>query len=156
MKYRTGLILILMLLPLLAQAIVPRQFDDAQIQARYENLLEGLRCLVCQNESLAESNADLAEDLRGEVYKLMREGSSDDEIRAYLTTRYGDFVLYRPPVRRSTYALWFGPLLILLFALAGVLLFIRRRRQLPPAAPLNEAERERLARLLEHSADSKE
>lgn len=155
MKYRISLILILML-PLLAQAIVPRQFDDAQTQARYENLLEGLRCLVCQNESLAESNADLAEDLRGEVYKLMREGRSDDEIRAYLTARYGDFVLYRPPIKRSTYALWFGPLLILLFALAGVLWFIRRRRQLPPAAPLDAAERERLARLLERSSDSRE
>ncbi len=155
MKYRISLILILML-PLLAQAIVPRQFDDAQTQARYENLLEGLRCLVCQNESLAESNADLAEDLRAEVYKLMREGRSDDEIRAYLTARYGDFVLYRPPVRRSTYALWFGPLLILLFALIGVLWFIRRRRQLSPATPLSEAERKRLARLLKRSPESRE
>lgn len=155
MKYRISLILILML-PLLAQAIVPRPFDDAQTQARYENLLEGLRCLVCQNESLAESNADLAEDLRAEVYKLMREGRSDDEIRAYLTARYGDFVLYRPPIKRTTYALWFGPLLILLSALAGVLLFIRRRRQLPSATPLSEAERERLARLLERSPESRE
>jgi len=155
MKYRISLILILML-PLLAQAIVPRQFDDAQTQARYENLLEGLRCLVCQNESLAESNADLAEDLRAEVYKLIREGRSDDEIRAYLTARYGDFVLYRPPIKRSTYALWFGPLLILLLALAGVLLFIWRRRQLPPAMPLSETERERLARLLERSPESRE
>src|ERR1051326_3566126 len=81
--------------------------EDPQIAARMRNLTEQLRCLVCQNETLADSRADLAEDLRKQIRKQMKQGKSDQEIIAFLTERYGDFVLYKPPVKSTTYLLWF-------------------------------------------------
>jgi cytochrome c-type biogenesis protein CcmH len=113
-------------------------------QAHYYDLLNELRCLVCQNESLYESRAELAEDLRREVRKMLVEGRSDEAILDFMTKRYGDFVLYRPRMRPATYALWFGPWLLLL---VGVIVVIRLgRRRADRSASLSEEERRRLNR----------
>jgi cytochrome c-type biogenesis protein CcmH len=120
---------------------------STQAQARWNQIASELRCLVCQNESLASSNAELAVDLRREVRSLIEQGQSDADIRAFLVSRYGDFVLYRPEVKPVTWLLWFGPFALLLLAL-GVALSLMRRR--PPAQPpLTEDEREGVRRLLE-------
>jgi cytochrome c-type biogenesis protein CcmH len=100
---------------------------DEVLEARLKLLETQLRCLVCQNQTLAESNAPLAEDLRREVRELAVAGKSDDDIRAYLVARYGDFVLYKPPVKSTTYALWFGPFVLLAVGF-GVWLVVLRRR----------------------------
>ncbi|MGO4700317.1 cytochrome c-type biogenesis protein CcmH [Dyella sp. 2RAB6] len=118
-----------------AQAIDPLPFKDHAEETRFQHLTRELRCLVCQNENLADSNADLARDLRHQVFELMRQGKSDGEIKQYLVDRYSDFVLYDPPVQGSTLLLWFGPLAILLAGAAVVVVTIRRRsRTQAPAA----------------------
>ena len=118
-----------------AQAIDPLPFKDHAEEIRFQQLTRELRCLVCQNENLADSNADLARDLRHQVFELMRQGKSDAQIKQYLVDRYSDFVLYDPPVRGSTLLLWFGPLAILLAGAAVVAVTVRRRsRAQAPAA----------------------
>lgn len=104
-----------------------QRFTDAAEQARYERLVRDLRCLVCRSESIADSNAPLAADLRREVEELMRSGKSDDEIRAFMTARYGDFVLMRPPVAPRTWLLWAAPALFVAAGLGIVLVTVRRR-----------------------------
>lgn len=106
-------------------------FDDPQLQARYEALGKELRCLVCQNQSIADSNAGLAKDLRRELRELIEAGKTDDEILKFMTDRYGDFVLYRPPVVPRTWLLWAAPALLLVIGLAIVVAVVRRRSQLP-------------------------
>ena len=110
------------------------QPGDPALDARLKHLETELRCLVCQNQTLADSNAPLAEDLRREVRTLANSGKSDDEIRAYLVARYGDFVLYLPPVKGTTWLLWAGPFGLLAAGLAVWLLVLRRRRD-PVDAP---------------------
>ncbi len=117
--------------------ITQLQFDSPQQEQRYKSLIRELRCLVCQNQDLADSDADLAKDLRREVYEMMRAGKSNDEIKAFLVARYGDFVLYRPPVQANTLLLWIGPGLFLVVGLLGAWLFFRRHR-LPPGADDDE------------------
>ena len=114
--------------PVFAQASdpTPLQFNDAAEEARFHKLTAELRCVMCQNQSLADSNAQIAHDLRREVLQLMHEGRSDDEIKRYLVDRYGEFVLYRPQVEGRTWLLWFGPALLLL---AGVLVLARILKQ---------------------------
>jgi cytochrome c-type biogenesis protein CcmH len=104
-----------------------QRFDDPAQQARYERLIRDLRCLVCRSESIADSNAPLAADLRREVDSLIREGKSDAEIHTFMTERYGDFVLLRPPVTPRTWLLWAAPGLFLVGGLAVVLVVVRRR-----------------------------
>jgi cytochrome c-type biogenesis protein CcmH len=116
----------------LAQAIDPLPFKDHAEEVRFQSLTRELRCLVCQNENLADSNADLARDLRHEVFDLMQQGKSDDQIRQYLVDRYSDFVLYDPPVQTSTLLLWFGPLAILLAGAVVVVVTVRRRGRVTP------------------------
>jgi cytochrome c-type biogenesis protein CcmH len=110
----------------------------AQTQAindRYDTLAHELRCLVCQNQSLAESDADLAKDLKKEVRSLITQGKSDDEIKAYLKTRYGDFILYKPPMQANTWVLWLGPFAALgVGAIVGII-FLRKRTSAPPNSP---------------------
>ena len=118
-----------------------------QTQARWDHIAAELRCLVCQNESLASSNAELAVDLRREVRHLIEQGRSDADIRTFLVSRYGDFVLYKPEVKPVTWLLWFGPFALLLVAL-GVALRLMRRAPAAPV-PLTERERERVRQLLE-------
>ncbi len=116
-------------------AIDPLPFADGAEEARFKQLSEELRCLVCQNQNLADSDASLARDLRAEVFELMRSGKSDDEIKQFLVARYGDFVLYRPPVKPLTWVLWFGPAVLALGAVIVVIRIARRRaRQLPADA----------------------
>jgi cytochrome c-type biogenesis protein CcmH len=125
------LILLLCLLPTFSYAGEAKDLAaDPVLEKRMIGLAENLRCLVCQNESLASSHAELAEDLRREVREQMAQGKNDQEIIDYLVARYGDFVLYKPPVKSYTALLWFGPFALLLIAV-GVLVFqVRKRRQL--------------------------
>jgi len=137
-----------LLLGLQVQAAEIRQFDDPAKQQRYENLIKELRCLVCQNQSLADSDADLAQDLRDEVYAIIQSGKDEREAITFLTDRYGDFVRYRPPLKASTALLWAGPFVLL----AGGGLFLwrqaqRRSAQNEAAAALTPEERARLQQL---------
>ena len=93
-----------------------------------------LRCLVCQNQTVADSHSGLAEDLREQVRDMLRRGETDAQILAFMTARYGDFVLYRPPVKSTTWLLWAGPAVLMVGALAGLAWVLRRRSQLPPEA----------------------
>lgn len=102
-------------------------FQDPVMQARYEKLIHEFRCLVCQDETIADSNADLAASFRAQVHKLIAAGKSDAEIRTYMVERYGDFILYKPPVQISTWLLWFGPFLFLLIAAAVAIVVIHKR-----------------------------
>lgn len=112
-----------------------QRFESATQQARYERLIRDLRCLVCRSESIADSNAMLAADLRREVESLIREGRSDQEIYAFMTERYGDFVLLRPPVAPRTWLLWAAPALFLAGGLAVVVVVVRRRARAARADP---------------------
>jgi cytochrome c-type biogenesis protein CcmH len=140
-------------LPLTALAVEPDEvLDDPALEARARELSKELRCLVCQNQSIDDSNAELAKDLRVIVRERLVAGDSDQAVIGYLTERYGDFVLLNPPMKPTTYALWYGPAAILAMAAAGVAVFtVRRRRDRAAveAVPLSEEERRRLASLLE-------
>ncbi len=122
---------------------------DPVLEERVMNLSRELRCLVCQNETLADSRADLAVDLRNQIREQMKAGKSDQEIVAYLTARYGDFVLYRPPVRPTTYLLWFGPFILLLGGLLLLFRYVKQRRELIVEQPLSADEHARAAELLQ-------
>jgi cytochrome c-type biogenesis protein CcmH len=147
--------LLVALLPVLqpvhATVFETRDFASAEQRARYKDLVKELRCLVCQNQSLADSNAELAADLREQVHTMIREGKSDAQIIDFMVARYGDFVLYRPPLKGSTVLLWIGPFIVGLVALASLLWIVRRRRQSQSAVQLNEAERQRLTNLVHRS-----
>ena len=121
--------------------------QDPALEQRVMALSNELRCLVCQNQTIADSNAPLAEDLRNQVREKMRLGASDSEILDFMVARYGDFVLYRPPFKAATFLLWFGPLLLLA---AGLLVLLRRllRRQPAQDVAMTAAERKRVADLL--------
>jgi cytochrome c-type biogenesis protein CcmH len=121
---------------------------DAIAASRAVKLSEKLRCLVCQNQSIAESNAELAQDLRRQIHEQIAAGKSDDEIVDYMVVRYGDFVLYQPPVKATTVLLWAGPALLLLGGFVVLVRVLRTRRSAPEDAPLSADERERAARLL--------
>ncbi len=114
-----------LVLPIQA-AIEVMPFSNPAQEQLYQQLTQELRCLVCQNETLAASNAALARDLRQQIYKMIKQGQSHDQIEAYMTQRYGDFVLYRPPLKLRTVLLWFGPVLLLI---VGVIVFFRSLKQ---------------------------
>ncbi|HRD71566.1 MAG TPA: cytochrome c-type biogenesis protein CcmH [Aquimonas sp.] len=118
-----------------AFAIDPLPFKDAAEEDRFRALTSELRCVMCQNQSLADSNAMIAGDLRKEVFALMQEGKTDAEIKAFLTERYTDFVLYDPPLQSKTWLLWFGPLAILLAGVIVVIMIVRRRAAGPDQTP---------------------
>jgi cytochrome c-type biogenesis protein CcmH len=122
--------------------------QDPAIEARMMALAQELRCLVCQNQTLADSQAELAADLRQEIRELMQKGQSDEQIKRYLVARYGDFVLYRPPLKPTTWLLWFGPALLLLGGLTALYAVLLRRRRLAPAEPLNPDQEKRALALL--------
>ncbi len=124
------------------------EFDTPAERERYTTLIHQLRCLVCQGQSIAESNADLAKDLRGKVHELIQAGEEDEAIVDYMTDRYGDFVLYRPPVDARTWLLWFGPFALIVTAAAAMVVAVRRHRARGKPAGLTEAEHERAKRLL--------
>lgn len=122
--------------------------EDPVIEQRLVKMAEDLRCLVCQNESLAGSHAELAQDLRREIREQMKAGKSDEEVIAYLTERYGDFVLYRPPLKPVTYLLWFGPLLFLAIGATIWYLTLKKRRAIK-ALPVDEQQLAAAAQLLD-------
>jgi cytochrome c-type biogenesis protein CcmH len=122
--------------------------EDPEVEKRLTKLSEELRCLVCQNETLAESRADLAEDLRREIRTQIKAGKSDKEIIDFLTQRYGEYVLYRPVVSPKTYLLWFGPFVLLLAGLTFLFRYVKNRRELIAEVPLTDEERKRVAELL--------
>jgi len=137
---RSGLIVLLALLlsftsflfatPASAQVgtdVTPPQFTDTAEERRFHALVSELRCVMCQNQSLADSNAQIAHDLRREVLVLMRQGKSDDEVKQFLVARYGEFVLYQPQVRTKTWLLWFGPALLLLIGAVVIARIVRNR-----------------------------
>ena len=111
----------------LAQAIEPLPFKDHAEEVRYQHLTAQLRCPMCQNETLADSNAPIARDLRNQIFQLMQHGQTDAQIKQYLVDRYSDFVLYDPPLKPGTVLLWFGPALILLAGAIVVIVTIRKR-----------------------------
>lgn len=121
---------------------------DPVLEERVMKLAKELRCLVCQNETLADSRADLAEDLRGQIREQMKAGKSDKEIVAYLTVRYGKFILYNPPIDPTTYLLWFGPFVLLLAGLFFLFRYVKQRRELIVERPLSADERLRAESLL--------
>lgn len=139
-----------------AAAVEPDEIlDDPVLEARARALSQVIRCLVCQNEPIDSSNADLARDLRLLVRERLVAGDSDDDVKAFLVARYGDYVLLDPPMKLTTYALWFGPALMLLLGGFGVFLFFSGARRAPAAAvPLSAEERSRLDRLLDADAES--
>jgi cytochrome c-type biogenesis protein CcmH len=148
---RGGAILLALLLAIVAaipaHAIEPQeQLADPVLEARARTLGQELRCLVCQNQSIDDSNADLARDLRTIVRERLKAGDSNDQVLSFITARYGDYVLLKPPLRVGTLALWFGPVALLLVAAA--FLILRRRRRAEPQ-PLSPEEDRLLARLLE-------
>jgi cytochrome c-type biogenesis protein CcmH len=127
---------------------------DPVVEKRMIALARNLRCLVCQNESLAASQADLAKDLREEVREMIKKGMTDKQIKDYLVARYGDFVLYDPPMKRSTVLLWYGPFALLLIG-AGVLFYqLRKRRRVIPEAALTAEAHQRAAALLNEQEDN--
>jgi cytochrome c-type biogenesis protein CcmH len=129
------------------------EFETSEQEARFVSLSTELRCLVCQNQSLADSNAGLAQDLREEVYKLLKQGQTDQQIIDFLVSRYGDFVLYDPPLKLSTLLLWFGPLLILI--IVGIFVFSMIKKQTTEAVTeLSEQQRNKLEQLLSIQPDS--
>ena len=131
-----------------AKEAAPAAADPA-LEQKVMTLAAELRCLVCQNQTIADSSAPLAEDLRNQVREKMRQGASDSQIIDFMVARYGDFVLYRPPVKATTLLLWFGPLLLVV---TGLLVLLRRIRRRPPPEPeLSAAERERARKLLAES-----
>jgi cytochrome c-type biogenesis protein CcmH len=122
--------------------------QDPELERRVQALAEELRCLVCQNQSLADSHADLAVDLKNQVREKMKQGMTDEQIIEYMVARYGDFVLYRPPVKATTLLLWFGPLLLLVIGIAALFYRLSRRRVAAAPAQLSESDRARAAALL--------
>ncbi len=130
MKLIFPLIFLFFALPLYA-GIEINTFDSPQQESDYNELVDELRCLVCQNQNLADSNAELAVDLRKEVHKMINEGSSKREILDFMVTRYGDFVLYKPPVQNNTAVLWIGPFVILGTGILAAFIFVRRHRPTP-------------------------
>lgn len=129
---------------------------NATVEERFQKLTAELRCVVCQNQSIADSHAELAQDMRNLIHKMMAEGKTDAEISHFLVERYGDFVLYNPPVKPTTYILWMGPLVLLLIGAGGLGYWVRRHAQTtatPP--PLTGEERQKINQLLSSNSNDK-
>ena len=145
-----GLIIVLTLLfsfSALNAAVEIKQFKDQEQEQRYKHIIDELRCLVCQNQNLADSNAGLAQDLRKQVYKMIIAGEDDEAIFDYMVTRYGDFVLYRPPFKATTFLLWVGPFIIFALGLFVLIRFIRQRKKVV-VTELSSTDKEKLKQLL--------
>ena len=140
--------------PLSAKEAAPLAQDQAA-EKRLVAISSELRCLVCQNESLAGSQAELAQDLRREIRTMIQTGKSDGEIMDFMVSRYGDFVRYRPPLKGTTLLLWFGPALLLIGGLGGLFVFLRRRAGRIEEAPLSAEAQRQAARLLEEKDEAR-
>jgi cytochrome c-type biogenesis protein CcmH len=147
-------LLFVLLSPLAARAVEPDEIlPDPVLEARAREISAGLRCMVCQNESIDDSQADLAKDLRVLVRERLKAGDSDEQIRAYLVQRYGNFILLKPPFEWATLLLWLGPALVLVLGAAASYMAARRKAADSAAAPaeLSEAEKQRLAAILDRN-----
>ncbi|MBU1225361.1 MAG: cytochrome c-type biogenesis protein CcmH [Gammaproteobacteria bacterium] len=154
LKFVPPLLLTAMLAPAFAKEAAPAAADPVA-EARLMELSSELRCLVCQNQTIADSNAELAVDLRNEIREKIQTGMSDAEIKDFMVARYGDFVLYRPPVKGTTLALWVGPFLLLAVG-GGILFFNLRRRRQRDAEPELSRDDQALAESLLHTDTTKE
>lgn len=145
-----SLLLLLVWIGVAQAAIETFAYTNDAERERFQALTRELRCPKCQNQDLADSNAPIAADLRGEIHRLMNEGKSDEQIINSLVARYGEFVMYRPPVEQRTWLLWYGPAAFLILGFCIILIIVRRRQQqtLPSNAPLSADEQARLASLL--------
>ena len=153
MKYL--FMLLVCLLPVLTYAGEAKDLaEDPVLEQRMVNLAQNLRCLVCQNESLASSRSDLAKDLRQEVREKMQQGMSDKEIVDFLVSKYGDFVLFDPPMKSYTILLWYGPFALLLIGLIGLVIQLRKRKTAIPETQLSAEQAQRAAALLNIPKDA--
>ena len=126
-----------------------KQFDDPQQEQDYKTLISQLRCLVCQNQNIADSNAALAKDLRRQVYEMIQQGKTQQDVKDYMLARYGDFVLYNPPLKAKTSLLWAGPVIFLVIGLC-LLYFYARRRSKEPNEVLSDNQKKKLDQLIEN------
>jgi cytochrome c-type biogenesis protein CcmH len=152
---KTLLLLLLMVLPLAANAVIETyDFSSRELEVRYQQLGAELRCPKCQNQNIADSNAPIAQDLRKLLHQQLEAGANDDEIKEFMVSRYGEFVLYRPRFSGATASLWLAPVLLLLLALVVVALSFRRRQQTTvDSKELSNEESQRLKKLLKESED---
>jgi len=150
-------LLALLLGLILAGSVLAREAPtvaaDPLLEKRVMALAEELRCLVCQNQTIADSHAELAVDLKNQIREKLKAGMSNAQIIDYMVARYGDFVLYRPPLKASTLPLWIGPFVLLFAALAGLFYYILRRRRSKPEQPLSEADEARVRSLLDEQEE---
>lgn len=154
-RWFIALLLALCALSLQAKEAAPLAEDEA-VEKRMVAISDELRCLVCQNESLSGSHAELANDLRHEIRTMIKDGKSNAEIMDFMVSRYGDFVRYRPPVKGTTLLLWFGPVLLLVVGLAGLILYLRRRNRAVNDAPLSPDEQKQADQLLATDATQRQ
>lgn len=153
--YSRGTLLLLMLLLGSANAAIEAvQFEQTEMMDRYTNIIAELRCLVCQNQNLADSNAALAKDLRRKTEEMLKAGKTDEEIYAFMRDRYGDFVLYRPPLSWSTAIIWIGPFLLLAFVALRLFINIRRKSSEPVANNKGQLQQQDKARELMEDTSS--
>lgn len=134
-------------------AIDDHQLANPEQQKTYEIIISELRCLVCQNQTIADSNAELAADLRRQVFEMLQQGKSKDEIVNFMTDRYGDFVLYNPPLKTKTALLWLGPVAFLITGFIMIFWFIRRKNKTVTTA-IDKEKQEKMRRLLENNAEN--
>ncbi len=131
------------------------EFSNKEDEQQFKTLINELRCLVCQNQNLADSNAELAQDLRKEVYQMIKSGQSSDEIVAFMVARYGDFVLYKPPFKAQTYILWIGPFVFLLLAVVFLFVFIKNKKT-DKEKEMTDEEKQRAKLLIESISSEKD
>ncbi|WP_411728228.1 cytochrome c-type biogenesis protein CcmH [Methyloglobulus sp.] len=144
---------VLLLISTQGFAIDDHQLADPEQQKSYETIISELRCLVCQNQTIADSNAELATDLRRQVYEMLQQGKSKDDIVNFMTDRYGDFVLYNPPLKTKTALLWLGPIAFLITGFAIIFWFIRRKKEAATTV-IDKDKQEKMRRLLENEDQS--
>ena len=158
MRISSGLLIAISLLALCASSLfaeeAPAVAKNPELEKRVMRLSEELRCLVCQNQSLSDSNADLANDLRKQVREMIQAGKTDAQIRAYMVASYGDFILYDPPLKATTIVLWVGPFVLLLIGGTLLAMYLKQRRRIVTDPTLSEDERERARALLAETRDS--
>ncbi len=147
--------LALLALSLQAKAVDTYRLPDPAQQKTYESIISELRCLVCQNQTIADSNAELAADLRRQVFEMLQQGKSKDEIHQFMTQRYGDFVLYNPPFKAKTGLLWLGPLVFLMIGFAVLVIFQRRKKKAGTVV-FDKDKQERIRRLLSENTENGE
>jgi cytochrome c-type biogenesis protein CcmH len=146
-RFITCFLMLLALGTALGKEAVPMA-EDPVVEQRLIAISEELRCLVCQNESLAGSRADLALDLRRELRELIKQGQSDEQIKEFMVSRYGDFVLYRPPVKPTTWVLWLGPFALMLVGVMALVVYLRRRSREVALETMTDEERQQANALL--------